>query len=63
MRSIAVRPREELEQLGRSIAMLQAGSRVMTREDALRPFRELGEVRAQLERLRNGLRALPNEDG
>ena len=54
--------REEIEQLRRSIAMLQPGSLAMTREDALRLLSELGEVRGRLDRLCNGLRALLEEE-
>lgn len=50
--------REEIEQLRRSIAMLQPGSLAMTREDAVRLFGELGEAKGRLDRLCNGLRAL-----
>ena len=35
----------------------------MKREDALRLFRELGEVQARLDRLRDGSQALLEEDG
>ena len=55
--------REEIEQLRRSIAMLQPGALAMKREDAMRLLGELGEVRGRLDRLCNGLRALlANED-
>ena len=50
--------REEIEQLRRSIAMLQPGSMAMKREDAMRLLSELGEVRGRLDRLRDGLPAL-----
>jgi hypothetical protein len=56
------RTREEVEQLRRSIAMLQPGSAAMNREDAMRLLAELGDVRARLDRLRHGLRALLAED-
>ena len=52
--------REEIEQLRRSIAMLQPGSMAMKREDAMRL---LSEVRGRLDRLRDGLRALLEDDG
>ena len=56
--------REEIEQLRRSIAMLQPGSLAMTREDAMRLLGELGEVRGRLDRLCDGLRpVLAEEDG
>ena len=50
--------REEIEQLRRSIAMLQPGSMAMKREDAMRLLSELGEVRGRLDGLCDGLRAL-----
>lgn len=64
MRSVPppVRPREELERLRRSVVMLQPGSLAMSREDVLGLLHELGEVRGQLNRLREGLRALLRED-
>jgi hypothetical protein len=61
MRSVTDRTREQVEQLRRSIAMLQPGSLAMTREDAMRLLTELGDVQARLDRLRRGLRALLNE--
>jgi hypothetical protein len=54
--------REELEQLRRSIAMLQPGSMAMTREDAMRLLSQLGAVEERLERLRSGLRTLIEDD-
>jgi hypothetical protein len=54
--------REELEQLRRSIAMLQPGSLAMRREDAMQLLGELGDVQKRLDRLRDGLRALLTED-
>jgi hypothetical protein len=56
------RSREEVEQLRRSIAMLQPGSAAMNREDAMRLLAELGDVQARLDRLGHGLRALLAED-
>ncbi len=50
--------KEEIEQLRRSIAMLQPGAMAMKREDAVRLLGELGEVKGWLDRLCNGLRAL-----
>ena len=57
-----LRTREEIEQLRRSIAMLQPGASAMTREDASQLLRDLSEVQGRLDRLRNGLRALLDED-
>lgn len=54
--------REELEQLRRSIAMLQPGSMAMKREDAMRLLGELGEVQGRLDQLRDSLRALLGEE-
>lgn len=57
-----VRPREEIEQMRRSIALLNPGSMAMRREDAMRLLGELRDVQARLNRLRDGLRALLDED-
>ena len=57
------RPKEEIEQLRRSIAMLSPGSMAMKREDAMRLLGELGDIQQRLDRLRQGLRALLGEDG
>lgn len=54
--------REKLEQLRRSIAMLKPGSLAMNREDAMRLLSDLGDVQGRLDRLRNGLRALIEEE-
>jgi hypothetical protein len=54
--------REEPEQLRRSIAMLKPGSLAMNREDAMRLLSDLGDVQGRLDRLRNGLRALIEEE-
>jgi hypothetical protein len=54
--------REEIEQLRRSIAMLQPGSMAMKREDAMRLLGELGEVRGRLDGLCDGLRVLLAEE-
>jgi hypothetical protein len=54
--------REEIEQLRRSIAMLQPGSMAMKREDAMRLLGDLGEVQGRLDQLRDGLRALLAEE-
>jgi hypothetical protein len=62
MRSVADRTREQVEQLRRSIAMLQPGSMAMRREDAMQLLRELGDVQQRLDRLRDGLRALLGDD-
>jgi hypothetical protein len=51
-----------MEQLRRSIAMLRPGALAMTREDASQLLRELGEVQGRLDQLRDGLRALLDED-
>ena len=51
------RPKEEIERLRRSIAMLQPGSMAMTREDAMQLLDELAEVRGRLDRVCDGLRA------
>jgi hypothetical protein len=48
--------------LRRSIAMLRPGALAMTREDASHLLRELGDVQRRLDRLRDGLRALLEED-
>jgi hypothetical protein len=58
-----VRTKEEIEQLRRSIVMLQPGALAMTREDASQLLRDLSEVQGRLDRLREGLRALLDEDG
>ena len=50
--------REEIEQLRRSIAMLQPGALAMKREDAMRLLGDLGEVQGRLDGLCDGLRAL-----
>ena len=55
--------KEEIEQLRRSIAMLQPGSMAMKREDAMRLLSELGDIQQRLDRLREGLRALLADDG
>ena len=60
-----VRPhlaKEEIEQLRRSIAMLQPGSMAMKREDAMRLLSDLAEVQGRLDRLCDGLRVLLEED-
>jgi hypothetical protein len=56
------RTKEEIEQLRRSIAMLQPGALVMTREDASQLLRDLSEVQGRLDRLREGPRALLDEN-
>jgi hypothetical protein len=58
-----VRTKEGIEQLRRSIVMLQPGALAMTREDASQLLRDLSEVQGRLDRLRDGLRALLDEDG
>jgi hypothetical protein len=57
-----VRPREEVEQLRRAVAMLRPGAHALDREDAMRLLGELGEVQGRLDRVRDGLRALLSED-
>jgi hypothetical protein len=54
----AVERRYELEIMRRSLAMLTPGVRALTREEALRLVEELAAVQTQLERLRDGLRRL-----
>jgi hypothetical protein len=54
--------KEEIEQLRRSIAMLQPGALAMKREDASQLLRDLSEVQGRLDRLRDGLRALLDEE-
>jgi hypothetical protein len=58
MRSVTDRTREQVEQLRRSIALLQPGAAAMDREDAMRLLSELRDVQARLDRLRRGLAAL-----
>jgi hypothetical protein len=58
MCSVSDRTREQVEQLRRSIALLQPGAAAMNREDAMQLLRELGEVQARLNRLRRGSAAL-----
>jgi hypothetical protein len=52
----------EIEQLRRSIAMLQPGSVAMKREDATALLGDLGKVQECLDELRDGLRALLGEE-
>lgn len=54
--------RHELEIMRRSLAMLTPGVPAVTREDAIRLVEELTKVQAQLDRLRDGLRRLIEED-
>jgi hypothetical protein len=42
--------------------MLRPGALAMTREDASQLLRDLGEVQGRLDRLREGLRALLDEN-
>jgi hypothetical protein len=56
------RPKEEIEQLRRSIAMLKPGAMAMKQEDAMRLLGDLGDVQGRLDRLCNSLRALLGED-
>lgn len=59
---LVVDRRHELENVRRSIAMLSPGSKVMTREEAMLLFQELGEVRDRLNTLRRELRRLVDEE-
>jgi hypothetical protein len=54
--------RHELENVRRSIAMLTPGSKVLTREEALLLYQELGEVRERLDHLRQALRKLHDDE-
>jgi hypothetical protein len=54
--------RLEVEQLGRSIAMLAPGARdAVGQEDALRLLAELGDVQGRLDELKRRLRELAGE--
>jgi hypothetical protein len=56
-----VRP-DELENLRRSLAMLNPGATAsLSREEAMRLITEVADLQARLERLRLGLRALVDE--
>jgi hypothetical protein len=44
------------------MAMLQPGSMAMRREDAMQLLGDLGEVQGRLDQLRDGLRALLDEE-
>jgi hypothetical protein len=55
--------RYELENMRRSIAMLPSGAAGLSREEAIALLAELADVQARLERLRDGLRRLVDEDG
>ena len=54
--------RHDLENLRRSVAMLQPTAMALSREEALALLEELAEVQRRLERLRAGLRRLVNEE-
>ncbi len=43
--------------------LLQPGTMAIRREDAMQPLSELGLIEERLDRLRNGLRALVDEEG
>ena len=52
----------ELENLRRSLAMLNPGATAsLSREEAIRLIAEVADLQARLERLRVGLRALVDE--
>jgi hypothetical protein len=53
----------ELESMRRSIAMLQPGTKALSREEAMRLIAELQDVEGRLKRLKNGLQRLVAEDG
>jgi hypothetical protein len=46
----------------RSIAMLQPGTKALSREDAMRLIAELQDVEGRLKRLKVGLQRLVDED-
>lgn len=52
---------QDLERLRRSIAMLSPGTMALPREDALALLAEVQRLRAALDRLADGLRALLDE--
>jgi hypothetical protein len=52
----------ELERMRRSIAMLQPGTKALSREDAMRLIAELQDVEGRLKRLKVGLQRLVDED-
>ena len=52
----------ELERMRRSIAMLQPGSKALSREDAMKLIAELQDVEVRLKRLKVGLQRLVDED-
>ena len=54
--------RYELENMRRSIVMLPSGTAGLSREEAIAELAELADVQARLERLRDGLRRLVDED-
>jgi hypothetical protein len=53
----------ELERMRRSIAMLQPGTKALSREDAMRLIAELQDVEGRLKRLKVGLQRLVDDDG
>ena len=56
--------RSELENLRRSLAMLNPGATAsLSREEAMRLITEVADLQARLERLRRGLRTLVDEAG
>jgi hypothetical protein len=52
----------ELERMRRSIAMLQPGTKALSREDAMKLIAELQDVEGRLKRLKVGLQRLVDED-
>ena len=52
----------ELERMRRSIAMLQPGTKALSREDAMRLISELQDVEGRLKRLKLGLQRLVDEE-
>ena len=53
----------ELERMRRSIAMLQPGSKALSREDAMKLISELQDLEVRLKRLKVGLQRLVDEVG
>ena len=61
--SLGVDRRSELENLWRSLAMLNPGANAsLSREEAIRLITEVADLQARLKRLRAGLRALVDEE-
>jgi hypothetical protein len=53
----------ELERMRRSIAMLQPGTKALSREDAMKLIAELQDLEVRLKRLKVGLQRLVDEEG